>query len=99
MTEVPEDDLWLTETECTVLKGLHFPKRRAEWRLGRWTAKRLIRNYLKKCKEPLPAKIEICAAEDGAPEIFFDTRPAQMTLSITHAGQLSAMTGRPASLA
>jgi len=82
--EVPEDDLWLTETERAVLKGLRFPKRRAEWRLGRWTAKRLIQNYLEKYKDQLPTKIEIRAAKDGAPEVFFDGPSAPIALSISH---------------
>ena len=42
LAEVPPDDDWLSPNERAVLDTLRFPKRRAEWRLGRWTAKRAL---------------------------------------------------------
>ena len=44
--DVPAEDEWLSESERTVLAGLRFPKRRADWRLGRWTAKCAAAGYL-----------------------------------------------------
>jgi 4'-phosphopantetheinyl transferase len=40
--EMPEGDHWLSETERRDQEGLRIPKRRADWRLGRWAAKRAL---------------------------------------------------------
>jgi 4'-phosphopantetheinyl transferase EntD len=56
LDEVPSDDAWLGRREREVLATLDGERRRAEWRLGRWTAKRL-----------LGEDEEILVAEDGAP--------------------------------
>lgn len=54
---VPPADDWLGTRERALLAGLpDIPKRRAEWRLGRWTAKAL-----------LGPDVEVLAAADGAP--------------------------------
>ena len=37
---VPEDNTWLSPREVAFADRLRFAKRRADWRLGRWTAKR-----------------------------------------------------------
>ena len=37
--DVPLHDEWLSRGERTHLERLRFPKRRSQWRLGRWTAK------------------------------------------------------------
>jgi phosphopantetheinyl transferase len=84
MTDVPVDNLWLTERERAVLERLRFPKRRSDWQLGRWTAKSLITAYLEKFTETPPSEIEIRAAEDGAPEVFFGDSPAPVNISISH---------------
>lgn len=42
LAEVPPNNDWLSANERAVLDTLRFPKRRAEWRLGRWTAKRAL---------------------------------------------------------
>jgi 4'-phosphopantetheinyl transferase EntD len=78
--EVPADDEWLTSDERVVVAGLRFPKRRADWRLGRWAAKSLLRAVL----DVPPSRVEIRAAEDGAPEAFVDGVPAALSLSLSH---------------
>ena len=79
--EVPEDDLWLAAAERSRLSGLRVPKRRSEWRLGRWTAKRALAGTL----GPLAlAAIEIRAAPSGAPEAFVDGRRAPLAISLSH---------------
>ena len=98
LADVPEDDLWLTEGERLTLNRLRFPKRRAEWRLGRWTTKRLILDYLRKSTKILPSEIEIRAAEDGAPELFFDRYPAKRTISISHRDGLGFSVISPAGI-
>jgi 4'-phosphopantetheinyl transferase len=45
LADVPENDDWLTPNEIICMNKLRFPKRRAEWRLGRWTAKRALASY------------------------------------------------------
>lgn len=44
LAEVPPNNDWLSANERAVLETLRFPKRRADWRLGRWTAKRALLN-------------------------------------------------------
>jgi len=84
-TDVTSDRVWLSDREALWLNGLHFPKRRADWRLGRWTAKRAVAAYLN-----LPshlqalARIEIRPAPSGAPEAFFENQPAGVSLSLSH---------------
>jgi 4'-phosphopantetheinyl transferase EntD len=57
LADVPDSDDWLGPRERALLASLpEVPKRRASWRLGRWTAKAL-----------LGAEAEILSAPDGAP--------------------------------
>jgi 4'-phosphopantetheinyl transferase len=80
ITDVPENDDWLTDDERVVMSRLAIAKRRADWRLGRWTAKRLL------CAEfqVLMLRVEVRAAGDGAPEAFVDGVPAGVSLSLSH---------------
>jgi 4'-phosphopantetheinyl transferase len=43
--DVPAGDEWLCAREAACLARLRFAKRRADWRLGRWTAKRALAAY------------------------------------------------------
>ena len=76
---------WLSTTESLCLDALRFPKRRADWRLGRWTAKCALSAYL---GAPATAKrfreMEICPAPDGAPEAFVSGLSAGVTISLSH---------------
>lgn len=80
---VPPEDDWLHASELTCLNAMRFPKRRADWRLGRWTAKRAISTYMN-----LPfsrfADIVIRPAPSGAPEVFLADKPADISISISH---------------
>jgi hypothetical protein len=58
--DVPGDDGWLGPRERGVLAGLDGERRRADWRLGRWAAKRLLAND----------DVELLPAADGAPEAW-----------------------------
>jgi len=64
---------------------MRFPKRRNDWRLGRWTAKHAVAACLN-----LPtgvgalADIEILAAPSGAPEVFVHRRQADAAISLSH---------------
>jgi 4'-phosphopantetheinyl transferase len=80
--EVPAGDGWLSRPELEVQAGLRFPKRRAEWRLGRWIAKRAVATALGK---DLPAAgVEIRADHDGAPQAWAGDRPMPVSISISH---------------
>lgn len=85
LAELPAADDWLAPAERARLAGLHAPGRRADWLLGRWTAKRVLGPRLGAAREPLaPGRLEITAAGDGAPEAFVDGRRAPWTVSLSH---------------
>jgi 4'-phosphopantetheinyl transferase len=91
LPDVPEDDRWLTEREREILSRLRAPKRRAEWRLGRWTAKQAlaVRHGV------AAADVEVLAAADGAPEPLTGGEPMPAALSISHrAGRALAVVAR-----
>jgi 4'-phosphopantetheinyl transferase len=83
LADVPQNDDWLSEGELGVLAGLRFPKRRNDWRLGRWTAKQAICIY--EARNDL-SSLEIRAAADGAPVASWDGHPANAVFSISHSG-------------
>ncbi len=85
VADVPLDDEWLSGGEQLTLAGLKVPKRRADWRLGRWTAKRAVAAYLEPSSGPKQlVAIEIRPAASGAPEVFLDHQPADVSLSLSH---------------
>lgn len=91
LADVPEgrDSGWLTGRELTKLEGLHYLKRRADWRLGRWTAKRAVGLFMgRRGSMPDPARFEIVASDDGAPEVHLDGRATDVSVSLSHSGGL-----------
>jgi 4'-phosphopantetheinyl transferase len=83
--DVPGDDVWLGPGERERLATLRVPKRREDWRLGRWTAKHAVAAYLGLAADvPSLAAIEIRPADSGAPEIFLAEQPGPVSISITH---------------
>jgi 4'-phosphopantetheinyl transferase len=83
--EVPGGGEWLTERERDKLKELRFIKRRADWRLGRWTAKRAVCAWmLRDGRAARPADVEIAAAADGAPDARVFGGKGECTVSISH---------------
>ena len=94
--DVPLGDAWLSARERAVQAALRVARRRADWRLGRWTAKAAVGGV---CGVG-PERVEVLAAPDGAPEPFVDGRPVALSLSISHrAGHALAVvsaTGRSA---
>jgi 4'-phosphopantetheinyl transferase len=83
--DLPAEDDWLSANEAIRLNGMRFAKRRADWRLGRWTAKRAVSIYLNLPADPRSlARIEIRPASSGAPEVFLGNEPAPVTISISH---------------
>ncbi len=85
LADVPEEDEWLSAAEQLQQDKFRFTKRRSEWRLGRWTAKRAASLYLaRKCDHAALSRLEIRAAPDGAPDVFVENQPAPVSLSISH---------------
>jgi 4'-phosphopantetheinyl transferase EntD len=78
--QVPSDDGWLLPAEEATLAGLAQVKRRGDWRLGRWIAKRAVAA----ASGALPAHVEIRAGHDGAPYACRAGVPMAATLSISH---------------
>ena len=82
LADVPGDDAWLAPREAAYLAGMRLPKRRGEFRLGRWTAKRGIAQWLgRSCPEMRAILVD--RAPDGAPAPFVDGRPADLSLTMT----------------
>lgn len=84
-SDVPDDDRWLGAEELRVLSGLRFPTRRADWRLGRWTAKLALRALDLDADHAV-----IMASADGAPGAFVLGAPLPVALSITHRDGMAA---------
>jgi 4'-phosphopantetheinyl transferase len=83
--DVPPENDWLAPGEIRRLSDLRFAKRRADWRLGRWTAKRAVSSCLDLPQDSRSlAEIEIRAASSGAPEVLLGNQPAIMSVSLSH---------------
>jgi 4'-phosphopantetheinyl transferase len=93
LSDVPSHDDWLTAAESATLAGLRVPKRRGDWRLGRWTAKLALR------AAGAEGLLEIRAHADGAPEAFEDGAPSRFAISITHTAGRSVCAVAPAGAA
>jgi 4'-phosphopantetheinyl transferase len=79
--DVPRDDDWLSPIERVRLGQLRIAKRRADWRLGRWTAKHAAAAALGVGY----ARIAVIATESGAPLALLDGVPAPVAISLSHA--------------
>ena len=89
--DVPAENDWLSARESVRLSGLRFAKRRADWRLGRWTAKCAVASFLNLSTDAQGlAQIEIRPASSGAPEVFVANEPAAVAISISHSSGAAA---------
>ncbi len=83
--DVPAANDWFSDRETTFLSGLRIPKRRSDWRLGRWTGKQAVALLLNMpARREALAGIEIRPAPSGAPEVFFANQPAPVSISLSH---------------
>jgi 4'-phosphopantetheinyl transferase len=88
---VPEGDGWLSVNEESYLRAIRFPKRRADWLLGRWTAKNAIASFLAIPPEPWALRdVEIRPALSGMPEVFLRNKPAGVVISLSHRAGVGA---------
>lgn len=92
--ELPEGSDWLTPDERGICQSLRYPGRRADWRLGRWTAKKAAALWL---GEDLPAGLlSIRPSPEGAPEVYRNGAPAPLALSYGHrAGRAACAVAPP----
>ncbi|MBT8454269.1 MAG: 4'-phosphopantetheinyl transferase superfamily protein [Deltaproteobacteria bacterium] len=86
-SELPAGDAWLGPDERKVLAGFRFRNRRSDWRLGRFVAKRAVSSF---ASIDDTNRIQILAAEDGAPEAWIDGRKGELGISISHREGLAA---------
>jgi 4'-phosphopantetheinyl transferase len=99
-TDLPAANDWLSPVEISRLNGLRFAKRRADWRLGRWTAKRAFAWSLKRSGDHgTLAQIEVRAAQSGAPQIFFQDQPSNITISLSHSSGMAICAVAPVEVA
>ncbi len=87
LADVPATDEWLGPAERDRLLTLKIPKRRADWRLGRWTAKQAIASLFGISEL---SGIEIVAEPSGAPRVLLANEPAGVTISLTHRAGVGA---------
>jgi 4'-phosphopantetheinyl transferase len=89
--EVLPGEAWLSPPELISLRMLRFPKRRSDWRLGRWAAKNAVALCLGIPTEITALRaIEIRASSSGAPEVFLEDQPAPVAISLSHRAGLGA---------
>lgn len=82
---VPADTNWLSSVEGAHLSALQIPKRKAEWRLGRWTAKSAVISYLGLPSNLIDfAAVEIRASDSGAPEVYWYDKAVPVLISLSH---------------
>jgi 4'-phosphopantetheinyl transferase len=83
--DVPAPDDWLSASDAACLDAMRMVKRRADWRLGRWAAKRALAAYWRLPGDAYTLSgIEIRPAASGAPEVFLSGQPAAVSVSLSH---------------
>lgn len=83
--EVPAGDFWLTSEEQLRLRALHVPKRRDDWRLGRWTAKCAVRAWAQLDGRDFRfTDIEIRVRSSGAPYAWVQGECINLSISHSH---------------
>lgn len=80
--------VWLSAAERQRLDGLRFEKRRRDWLLGRWTAKRAVAEAFadRFVASPPLAALEIETDPSGAPFARLAGERLPLSLSISHSG-------------
>ncbi|MGI9100892.1 MAG: 4'-phosphopantetheinyl transferase family protein [Terriglobales bacterium] len=89
--DVPPHNEWLCANEIDCLNAMQIPKRRADWRLGRWTAKCAVASYLRIRSDPHTfSAMEIRATDTGAPQVLQAGDCLPITISISHSHGVAA---------
>lgn len=95
--DLPANNEWLSANEAIRANGMRFTKRRADWLLGRWTAKHAVAAYWKApVTDGVLADIEIRATASGAPAVFLAGEAAAVAISLSHrAGRAMCVVAPP----
>ncbi len=92
VSDVPEDDAWLSASEHDTLVRLWAPKRRRDWRLGRWTAKRALARVGTACIREADLaswpRVSIRPDAAGAPCAVDEEGDVPWCISLSHSGEL-----------
>src|SRR5690349_24409124 len=85
LSEVRGAPDWLSCQASERLAAMRVPKRRHDWKLGRWTAKHAVATYLGIAPLPLSlASIEVRTDPSGAPDVYIEDRCAPVSISLSH---------------
>jgi 4'-phosphopantetheinyl transferase len=90
--DLPAEMTWLAQGEREYLSNLRFARRRDDWLLGRWTAKRALAYYLEKTNKRSTVsypEIEIRRKPSGAPEVLLEGEAFPVLLSLSHRNRRS----------
>jgi 4'-phosphopantetheinyl transferase len=82
VNDVPQSDDWLSARERERLHSFKVPKRRLDWRLGRWTAKLAVADWMGDSRDL--SRIEIVPDASGAPEVVIADQPVGGRISLSH---------------
>lgn len=89
-SDLPLHNEWLSSAERQRLAGLKVPKRRRDWLLGRWAAKRALAAYRPETLAVRPlSDLEIRNAADGSPQAACSGRSLAVALALTHRSHLA----------
>jgi 4'-phosphopantetheinyl transferase len=84
-SDMPGELTWLGGSERNVLSSMRFPKRRQDWLLGRWTAKKALLSYPRiQARDLYLSDFEVLADPDGSPRALLRGRPLPVSISISH---------------
>ncbi len=83
MDDVPAGSAWLGPRERRIEATLTMPRRRRDWRAGRWSAKALA-------PEQAPAEWEVIADDDGCPRVWQAGKALATPVSISHRADFAA---------
>jgi len=92
----PPGDAWLAPAELAALSPAATAARRADWRRGRWTAKRALAAWLGLPQDVARwAALTVLPDRDGAPVPRYRGQPLPLSLSLSHRdGHALAVVGR-----
>lgn len=84
-SDVPGGDAWLSYAERERSESMHVPKRRSDWRLGRWTAKLALASFHQLPADPeVLAEFELRAEDSGVPVLFHRGEMGNLSVSLSH---------------
>ena len=83
-SELPPGDGWLRPAERAILRRFRAPRRRRDFRLGRFAARRVLALVAGGERTLAPERFEIRPAPGGAPQAFCGGARLAVALSISH---------------